>query len=82
MTETLGTVRALTTRERDVLRLMVEGLANKEIAQRLQVFEGTVKSHLHNIYRKLSVTNRTALAAIATRHASAIRRLEMEDSGP
>lgn len=71
-------LRSLTTRERELVALVAEGLANKQIAQRLQVFEGTVKTHLHNIYRKLSVTNRTALAAIAARHARVLRSPDME----
>ena len=42
-----------------------EGLTNKEIAQRLKLAEGTVKVHLHSIYRKLGIANRTALAVRA-----------------
>ena len=52
----------LTQREQQVMFLVAEGLANKEIAKRLGVSEGTVKIHLHNIYKKLPVSNRTALA--------------------
>jgi regulatory LuxR family protein len=39
-------------------------LSNKEIARRLKVTEGTAKCHLHHIYRKLGIDNRTALAAL------------------
>jgi hypothetical protein len=46
-------------------RVMAEGLTNKEIAQRLKLAEGTVKVHLHRIYRKLGIANRTALAVRA-----------------
>jgi two-component system, NarL family, nitrate/nitrite response regulator NarL len=53
---------ALTPRERDVLRLLVEGLPNKEIAQRLKVEIVTVALHLRSIYRKLGVENRTQAA--------------------
>jgi two-component system, NarL family, nitrate/nitrite response regulator NarL len=52
----------LTQREQQVMFLVADGLSNKEIAKRLDVSEGTVKIHLHNIYKKLPVSNRTALA--------------------
>jgi two-component system, NarL family, nitrate/nitrite response regulator NarL len=52
----------LTEREQQIMFLVAEGLANKEIAERLGVSEGTVKIHLHNTYKKLPVSNRTALA--------------------
>jgi DNA-binding NarL/FixJ family response regulator len=55
----------LTPREMEIVRLVAEGLGNKAIAERLFVQEGTVKVHLHNIYRKLSVDNRVALMAYA-----------------
>ena len=45
----------LTTRERQIVGVMAEGLTNKEIAQRLKLAEGTVKVHLHRIYRKLGI---------------------------
>jgi two-component system, NarL family, nitrate/nitrite response regulator NarL len=59
---------SLTDREREVMRLVAEGLANKEVGRRLGVSEGTVKIHLHKIYEKLGVPNRTALAAVAIAH--------------
>ena len=55
----------LTTREQEIMFLAAQGLANKEIAQRLDVSEGTIKIHLHHIYRKLPISNRAALANIA-----------------
>ena len=48
----------LTPRERDIVRLLREGLPNKAIANRLDVGEVTVKSHMGNIFRKLNVQNR------------------------
>ncbi len=48
----------LTPRERDILRLLREGLPNKVIANRLDVSEVTVKSHLGNVFKKLGVQNR------------------------
>lgn len=53
--------QTLTTREADVVRMVVQGLRNKEIAERLFVSEGTVKVHLHNIYEKLDIDGRMAL---------------------
>jgi DNA-binding NarL/FixJ family response regulator len=52
----------LTARELEVAVLVAEGLSNKEIARRLDHNEDTVKIHLHNIYEKLGVRNRTSLA--------------------
>jgi two-component system nitrate/nitrite response regulator NarL len=61
---------ALTDREREVAAAASEGLTNKQIAQRLNITEGTVKVHLHKIYEKLDINNRTILAVLA--HADQI----------
>ena len=50
--------RILTPRELEIVRLVAEGLRNREIAERLTITEGTVKIHLHNIYEKLGVSGR------------------------
>ena len=55
------TLASLTAREREIAGLVMSGLRNKSIAGELQLCEGTVKIHLHNIYRKLGIRNRTAL---------------------
>jgi len=52
-------VDPLTTREREVLQLAAEGLANKQIALSLGISEHTVKFHLSSLYTKLGVTSRT-----------------------
>ena len=55
----------LTDRERQIMRLVSGGLSNKEIARRLNITDGTIKQHLHHIYQKLEISNRTVLAAFA-----------------
>ena len=57
----------LTDRERQIMRLVSEGLSNKEIGRRLSLSDGTIKVHLHHIFQKLEVGNRTALAALANK---------------
>ncbi len=51
----------LTTREIEIIQLVVQGLRNKEIADRLHLAVATVKSHLHRIFQKLDVPNRATL---------------------
>ncbi|MEH2499202.1 VCBS repeat-containing protein [Bradyrhizobium sp. AZCC 1678] len=58
-------LRVLTHREREIIRLVAEGLSNKEIARQLNLSPGTVKVHLYNIFHKLEISNRTVLATIA-----------------
>jgi DNA-binding NarL/FixJ family response regulator len=53
---------ALSSREQEVLRLVVAGLANKQIARRLGIAERTVKAHLTNIFGRIGVTDRTQAA--------------------
>jgi two-component system, NarL family, response regulator LiaR len=58
----------ITDREQEILALMVEGLPNAEIAQRLIVSQSTVKFHVSNILSKLGVTSRTEAVALALKH--------------
>jgi DNA-binding CsgD family transcriptional regulator len=58
-------VGRLTSREREVLAALAEGLTNMELAHRLFISERTANRHLSNIFTKLGVRNRTAAARIA-----------------
>lgn len=58
----------LTEREREILGLMVEGLPNHDIAERLVVSQSTVKFHVSNILSKLDVSTRTEAVALALKH--------------
>jgi len=60
---------SLTPTERDVVRLVSEGLANRDIATRLFVSPRTVQTHLTHVYTKLGLTSRVQLAQEATRHS-------------
>ena len=57
----------LTQREREVLQLLVEGLTNRAIAEKLSVSTETIKSHVHHIMQKMQVNDRTRAAVIATK---------------
>src|SRR3954451_18200119 len=58
-------VELLTTREREILGLISEGMSNKQIGQRLCIELPTVKNHVHNILEKLHVVGRREAAALA-----------------
>jgi NarL family two-component system response regulator LiaR len=58
----------LTDRERGVLALLVEGLTNPEMAQRLSIKNSTIKFHLGNLFSKLGVNTRTEAVAFALQH--------------
>lgn len=60
--------KALSAREREVLRLVAQGLANKQIARRLGISERTVKAHLTNVFSALGVSDRTQAALWAREH--------------
>jgi two-component system, NarL family, nitrate/nitrite response regulator NarL len=55
----------LSKRETEIVKMVAAGLRNKEIADRLSIGEGTVKSHLHSIYEKLGVHGRVELTMYA-----------------
>ena len=65
-------LHVLTDREMEVLNLASAGHSNKTISRRLAISEHTVKLHMHHVYEKLGVSNRTAAASLllaADRHA-------------
>ena len=55
----------LTNRERQIVKLVSAGLPNKEVGRQLNLTAGTIKVHLHNIFSKLAINNRTVLTALA-----------------
>ena len=59
---------SLSPREREILRLLADGLPNTEIAKQLFLSEGTVRNYVSGIFTKLGVTDRTQAAVIALRH--------------
>jgi DNA-binding NarL/FixJ family response regulator len=70
-----GGLTALSSRELEVLELVAEGRANKQIAAQLRLSEFTVKRHMQNILRKIGVHSRWAASAAFRRHAPAPRAL-------
>jgi len=65
-------VKLLTSREEDVVQLVVEGLGNREIAQRLNLSEHTIRNYLFRIFDKIGVSNRVELVLYATSHRGKI----------
>jgi DNA-binding NarL/FixJ family response regulator len=70
---------ALSPREQEVLRLVAEGRANKQIGRALGISERTVKAHLGSVFRQIGVTDRTSAALWARDHLSGLRT---HDSAP
>jgi two-component system, NarL family, nitrate/nitrite response regulator NarL len=58
-----GSKRQLTVRQNEIVTMLKTGSSNREIARVLGVTEGTIKVHLHRIFRRIGVANRTQLAA-------------------
>ena len=66
--ETRSAIENLTPREQEVLRLLAEGLSDKEIAERLYVGSGTVRTHVVSIFNKLGAHSRLQALVFAVRH--------------
>jgi len=69
----------LTPREEDVLMLVVQGLTNKAIAQKLQISVHTVESHLHHIYMKIDAESRSQAVAWYVRTVEQARKEDKND---
>jgi DNA-binding NarL/FixJ family response regulator len=67
--QAIGAANPLTRREREIARLISDGLTNRAIADRLVLSERTVEGHVRSTLAKLQLTNRTELAAWALREA-------------
>ena len=61
-----GRISHITSREQEVIACICQGLSNKEIARRLTLSPHTVRAHLNTIFKKLNVTSRSKLLALAT----------------
>jgi len=61
----------LTPRQRQIIILAAEGRSNKQIARELNLTEGTVKVHLHKVYVRLGIGNRTSLAVFIHKQVAA-----------
>lgn len=57
-------LEVLTQREREIAQRVAEGLSNRQISERLNITEGTVKIHLHNVFEKLGIRSRLQLALL------------------
>lgn len=63
-----GKIESLTKRELEVLKLLAVGMYNKEVAEKLNISERTVKNHVSIIFKKIEVTDRTQAAVFAIRN--------------
>jgi DNA-binding NarL/FixJ family response regulator len=74
-----STPGGLTTREVEVLRLLAAGQTNREIAAALVISEHTVARHVQNMFAKLALPSRTALATFAAEHGLVSRSVVNPD---
>jgi two-component system, NarL family, response regulator LiaR len=67
-TQPSGLGQDLTNREREILKLLVDGYSNPEIAEQLNLSRSTVKTHVSHILEKLGATSRVEVVTLAIRH--------------
>ena len=66
----------LTDREAQILKLIANGLTNREISNHLSISESTVENHIHHIYAKLGISNRAQAVAHAFRLGIAVPQID------
>lgn len=81
-TATTSDLRLISKREKEVVSLAVEGLSNREIAQRLDLSEHTVKNYIFRIFDKLGVSSRVELVHYALAHKETLKSSVESDSHP
>lgn len=74
-------MQELTPREYEVADLAATGYSNKQIGDRLNISEQTVKNHMHSIFRKLALNNRVELTIRITRRTRSLRVGRVKVSG-
>jgi len=74
-------LQVLTDREEQVLKLIADGLTNKEISYNLSISESTVENHIHHVYKKLKISNRAQAVAYLLRSRIILQNSEMENEG-
>jgi DNA-binding CsgD family transcriptional regulator len=74
--------KGLSNREAEVAELVTKGLSNKEVANQLFVTEKTVKFHLTNIYKKMSVKSRAQLIVWCMPHLGFVEKEERQNQSP
>ncbi|MFL6440144.1 MAG: response regulator transcription factor [Terriglobales bacterium] len=74
-------MQELTPREYEVAELAAKGYSNKQIGDRLNISEQTVKNHMHSVFRKLALNNRVELTISITRGTRSLRVGRLKVSG-
>ena len=75
-------IRLLTKREEEVVRLVAEGMQNREIAKELNLSEHTIKNYLFHIFDKLGVSSRVELVLYAVSNAKNVQTVAVQDGEP
>lgn len=70
---------ALSPREKEILDLLIEGLKNKEIAEKLYIQPNTIKTHMRNIINKTGIDSRTRLAIMYYEYVQKTNSKELPD---